>query len=59
MDERRRGMKEVSNGLTTMIQQEYETGDGQTAESMIAKDPSADMSELPKFAKRRQLNYCT
>ena len=46
-------MKEFSNGLTTMVQQEYYTAGGLTAESLIAKDPSAD---LPNQMKRCQLN---
>ena len=33
------------------------TADGLTAESLIAKEPSADRPE-PKFVKRHQLNYC-
>ena len=52
-------MKEFSNGLTTMVQQEYYTAGGLTAESLIAKNPSVDLPELLKFVKRHQLNYCT
>ena len=51
-------MKEFSNGLTTMVQQEYYTAGGLTAESLIAKDPSGDLPEPSKFVKRYQLNYC-
>ena len=32
-------MTELSNGLTTMVQQEYYAAGGLTAESLIAKDP--------------------
>ena len=42
-----------------MMQQECWTVDGLTAESPIAKDPSAGLPEPSKFVKRRQLNYCT
>ena len=35
------------------------TGNGQTAENMIAIDPSADLPELSILVKRRQLNCCT
>ena len=45
--------------LSTMVQQKYKTADGLTVESMKAKDQSADLPELSKFVKRRQLNYCT
>ena len=48
-------MKEFSNGLTTMVQQEYWTADSQTAESLIAKDPSADLPEPSKFVKKPNL----
>ena len=49
-------MKEFSNGLTSMLQQNQETADGLTAENLIAKYPSADLPEPSKFVKRRQLN---
>ena len=52
-------MKEFSNGLTTIVQQEYETAGGLSDESLIAKYPSADLPEPSKFVKRCQLNYCT
>ena len=52
-------MKEFSNGLTSMMEQENYTADGLTAENLIAKDPSADLPEPSKFVKRRQLNCCT
>ena len=56
--ERRRGMKEFSNGLYNGATGNY-TADGLTAENLIAKDPSADLPEPSKFVKRRQLNCCT
>ena len=34
-----------------MVQQEYQTVDGLTAESLIAKDPSADLAEPSKFVR--------
>ena len=46
-------MKEFSNGLTAMEQQEYLTADGLTTESLIATDLSADLPEASKFVKRR------
>ena len=52
-------MKEFSNGLTTMLQQEITLLDGLTVNNLIAKDPSADLPEPSKFVKRRQLNCCT
>ena len=52
-------MKEFSNGLTTMLQQEITLLMGLTAENLIAKDPSAELPEPSKFVKRRQLNCCT
>ena len=42
-----------------MMQQEYYTAGGLTAESLIAKDPSGDLSVPSKFVKRCQLNHCT
>ena len=57
--ERTRGVKEISNGITSMVQQENLTADSLTAENPIAKDPSADLSELLKIVKRCQLNCCT
>ena len=42
-----------------MVQQEYYTAGGLTAESLIAKDPSGDLPEPSNFVKRHQLNYCT
>ena len=53
MDERRRGW--ISDGLTTIMQQEYYTAGGQTSESVIAKDPCSDLFEPSKFMKRCQL----
>ena len=44
-------MKEFSNELTTMVQQEYYTADGLTADSQIAKDPSSDLPEPSKICK--------
>ena len=35
------------------------TADGLTAENLIVKDSSADLSEPSKFVKRYQLNCCT
>ena len=52
-------MKEFSNRLTTMVQQEITLLIGLTAENPIAKDPSADLPEPSKFVNRRQLNCCT
>ena len=52
------GIKEFSNGLTTMVQQENKTADGLTAENLITKDQSADVPEPSKFVKRCQLNCC-
>ena len=53
-------MKEFSNGL---IMYNGATGnytaDDLTAENLIAKDPSADLTESSKFVKRCQLNCCT
>ena len=49
----------LNNRLTTMVQQEYYTTDGLTAENLIAKEPSADLPEPSKFVKRCQLDYCT
>ena len=37
-------MREFNNGLTTMVQQEYQTAGSPSAESLIANDPSADPS---------------
>ena len=48
--------QEFSNRLITMVQQECQTADGLTAESLIAKEPSADLPEPSKFVKRCQLN---
>ena len=45
-------MKEISNGLTTMVQKEYQTAGALTAERLIAKNPSADLPEPSKFVKR-------
>ena len=45
-------MKEFSNGLTLMVQQENSTADSLTAENLIAKDSSADLPEPSKFVKR-------
>ena len=51
-------MKEFSNGLPSMVPQEFYTADGLTAENLIAKDPIADLPEQSKFVKRHQLNCC-
>ena len=51
-------MKEFSNGLTSVVQ-EIRLLMGLTAESLIAKDSSADLPEPSKFVKRCQLNCCT
>ena len=48
-------MKEFSNVLTSMVQQENSIADGLTAENLIAKDPSADLPKPSKFVKRLQL----
>ena len=55
----RRGMKEFSNGITTMVQTGNYTADGLTAENLITKDPSADLPKPSTFVKKRQLNCCT
>ena len=51
MDERTRGMKEYSNGLTTMVQQEYYTANDLTADSLITKDPSVELPEPSKLER--------
>ena len=55
----RKGMKEFSNGLTSMVQEENYTADGLTAENQLAKDTSADLPEQLIIVKRYQLNGCT
>ena len=56
--ERKRGVKEFSNGLATMCNRNY-TADGLTAENLIPKDPSADLPVPSKFVNRCQLKCCT